>query len=93
MNNFEFIKGNYETKKQNSIIKFLISEAETKKEQYLYEEFNKVLNELQLKYEKIEDEINKLAEFILKNIEGEPKHNESAVDCAIRLLSERDVEI
>lgn len=40
-----------------------------------------------VKHETAEDQIARLARFILENVEGEPSMNEGAVDTAIRLLS------
>jgi hypothetical protein len=35
---------------------------------------------------KAEEQIDKLARFILRNVPGEPSESEGAVDCAIRLI-------
>ena len=37
--------------------------------------------------ELVEAQIDRLATFIMENIDGEPSQSEGAVDCAIRLLS------
>ena len=41
--------------------------------------------------ETLEHQVQRLANFIMENIPGEPSQDEGAVDCAIRLL--RDVYI
>lgn len=38
------------------------------------------------------EQIDRLAEFIMKEVDGEPSKNEGAVDTAIRLLRVREVE-
>ena len=49
------------------------------------EEFDKLMNSHQY----LSNEIDRLAEFIINNVKGEPKENQGAIDTAIRLLSER----
>ena len=36
--------------------------------------------------EKLQEQIDRLANYILANVEGEPSQSEGAVDCAIRVL-------
>ena len=38
-------------------------------------------------------EIEKLANFIMAKVEGEPSQSESAVDCAIRIITEAQAEV
>ena len=42
-----------------------------------------------MKIEEAIKQIDCLAEFIMKNIEGEPSKSEGAVECAIRLLEKQ----
>jgi hypothetical protein len=37
--------------------------------------------------ESLEDQVKRLADFIVENVPGEPSRSEGAVDTAIRLLS------
>ena len=39
------------------------------------------------------DEVEKLAQYIMDNIEGEPSRNEGACECAIRIIKEQEKEI
>jgi len=46
------------------------------------QEFDKLFNE----YQKLAHQIDKLATFIIEEIDGEPIENQGAIDTAIRLL-------
>lgn len=48
-------------------------------------EFNMLLEKLTI----AEMEIEKLAKFIMNDINNEPSESESAVDCAIRIINEK----
>ena len=48
------------------------------------QEFDKLFAE----HQKLAHQIDKLALFIIENIEGEPSKSEGAIDTAIRLLKE-----
>lgn len=66
-----------------------VAMAEFEKEFEMLNKFEKWAENIEKATSKQSDaskEIEKLADFILKNIEGEPSRNESAVDTAIRLL-------
>jgi hypothetical protein len=39
--------------------------------------------------ESLESQINRLAEFIMHEVPGEPSESEGAVDCAIRIIREK----
>jgi hypothetical protein len=43
--------------------------------------------------ESLGSQIDRLANFIMREIDGEPSRSEGAVDCAIRLLRDRQTEI
>jgi len=49
------------------------------------EEFDKLF----MAYQSVSHKIDKLALFIMENIEGEPSQNEGAIDTAIRLLEKQ----
>ena len=56
---------------------------------YMWKLIEKLLAKaLSQKDRETEKQIDKLAKFIMENIEGEPSQNEGAIDCAIRLLGE-----
>lgn len=42
--------------------------------------------------ETLEDQVRRLADFIVENFPGEPSRSEGAIDTAIRLLSARSTE-
>ncbi len=50
-----------------------------------YSEIDKLIAEK----DRLSEQIDRLAQFIMRNIPGEPSQDEGAVDCAIRLLSKR----
>jgi acyl carrier protein phosphodiesterase len=53
-----------------------------KHEKLQEQEFDKLIEA----YQELGHQLDKLAEYIINNIEGEPKENEGVVDTAIRLL-------
>lgn len=48
--------------------------------------FNKAISDKCLMHSHLEEQINKLADFITYEVPVEPRENESAVDCAIRII-------
>ena len=52
-------------------------------ESMLYSELLKALQDKDLVHTK---DIDKLATFIMDNVEGEPSQDEGAIDCAIRIM-------
>lgn len=66
-----------------------VAMAEFEKEFEMLNKFEKWAENIEKATAKQPDEskeIERLADYILKNIEGEPSRNEGAVDTAIRLL-------
>lgn len=43
--------------------------------------------------DELQSQINDLANFIMREIEGEPSRSEGAVECAIRIMSEAKAQI
>ena len=89
MNTIEFLIGQSEVKKRNSEIEFYKDKAVFEKEQEMLEGFLDSLKKLKKECGNCRSEIQKLADFMVSEIEGEPSRDESAVDCAIRLLKTR----
>lgn len=53
------------------------------------QEVNQELDKLIDSHQHLSNEIDRLAEFIINNVKGEPSKSQGAIDTAIRLLSER----
>ena len=101
--NLEFIKEDMEHLKKASYININEDIAVHKKEIEMLDLFikqieiledrevktNKEFEKLMNSHQHLANEIDRLAEFIINNVKGEPKENQGAIDTAIRLLSER----
>jgi hypothetical protein len=99
MNKIELWINNGKVLKENLEVHNAIENAVHEKEIAMWNEFERRLailngevdeemNKLMDSHQKLANEIDKLAEFILTEVEGEPSENEGAVDTAIRLLKE-----